>query len=94
MTRPRVLICLIVKQWTQQMFKLLMVDCDGTIREPLSEAKFIQHPHDQKIIKGADRAIADYHAQSYNIVGISNQGGVAAGYKSLERTIAEQRYRR
>lgn len=40
------------------MTKILFVDCDGTIREPLSGAKFIQHPHDQKIIKGATEAIA------------------------------------
>ena len=39
------------------MTKILFVDCDGTIREPSSGAKFIQNPHDQKIIKGADEAI-------------------------------------
>jgi hypothetical protein len=38
--------------------KLLLVHLDGTIREPLSGEKFIQHPQDQKIIKGADKVIA------------------------------------
>jgi D-glycero-D-manno-heptose 1,7-bisphosphate phosphatase len=74
------------------MNKLLLVDCDGTIREPLSRNKFIQHPRDQKIIAGVREAIAYFHAQGYTIIGISNQGGVAMGYKSLEDTIAEQLY--
>ncbi len=42
------------------MTKLLLVDLDGTIRELLSGEKFIQYPQDQKIIKGADKAIAHY----------------------------------
>lgn len=38
--------------------RLLLLDLDGTIHEPLSGEKFIQHPRDQRIIKGADKAIA------------------------------------
>jgi len=72
--------------------KLLMLDLDGTIREPLSGEKFIQHPHDQRIIEGAAQAIAHYHAEGYQIVGISNQGGVIAGYKSFNECFEEQRY--
>ena len=74
------------------MTKLLLVDCDGTIREPLSGAKFISHPRDQRIMAGADKAIAHYHKQGWTIVGISNQAGIAAGYKSIEDAIAEQQY--
>lgn len=72
--------------------KLLLLDCDGTIREPLSGNKFISHPRDQKVIAGADKAIAQYYAEDWLIAGISNQGGVAAGHKSLEDAIAEQEY--
>lgn len=74
------------------MAKLLLLDCDGTIREPLSGAKFISHPRDQKIIPGADKAISHYYSKGWSIVGITNQGGVAAGFKSLEDAIAEQEY--
>lgn len=56
--------------------KLLLLDCDGTIREPRSGAKFIQRPEDQKIIAGADKAIAHYHQEGWILVGITNQGGV------------------
>lgn len=70
---------------------LLMVDMDGTIREPLSEQKHIQHPQDQCIIKGADIALRAYK-DGWLIVGITNQGGVEAGYKSLQECIKEQQY--
>jgi D-glycero-D-manno-heptose 1,7-bisphosphate phosphatase len=72
--------------------KLLLVDLDGTIREPLSGEKFIQHPQDQRIIKGADKAIAYYHSLGWVVIGISNQGGVAAGRKQLSDAIAEAEY--
>lgn len=74
------------------MKKILFLDCDGTIRQPLGGSKFISHPQDQRIIPGADEAIAHYHRQGYRCIGITNQGGVASGYKSLEDTIVEQRY--
>lgn len=74
------------------MAKLLLVDCDGTVREPASGEKFIQHPLEQRIVFGADRALTHYHKQGWRIIAISNQGGVAAGKKTLEDAIAEQRY--
>lgn len=74
------------------MKKLLLVDCDGCIRKPASGGKFIQHPLDQKAIDGADSAIAHYHSKGWTIIGISNQGGVAAGHKTLEDAIAESHY--
>lgn len=72
--------------------KLLLLDCDGTIRQPLSNSKFIQSPLDQQIIEGADKAIAYYSPGEWTILGITNQGGVAAGHKSLSDCFDEQRY--
>ena len=66
------------------------MDCDGTIREPSSRAKFISSPDDQKIIKGANDAIARWFNERYTAIGITNQAGVAAGHKSLDDTIKEQ----
>lgn len=74
------------------MKKLLLVDCDGTLREPASGEKFIQHPLDQKIIEGADKGVVHAHKQGWTIIAISNQGGVAAGHKLLEDAIAESHY--
>lgn len=72
--------------------KLLLTDCDGTIREPASGEKFIQYPLDQRVIFGADRTLAYYHSKGWLIVGISNQSGVAAGHKVLDDAIAESHY--
>ena len=77
---------------TSPQKKLLLLDLDGTLREPASGKNFIQHPLDQQIIPGADTAITHYAAQGYLCVGISNQGGVAAGHKSLDDAILEQRH--
>ncbi len=68
--------------------KILFLDLDGTVRMPKSGSKFIQNPDDQALIPGVASAIAKF--SSYEIIGITNQGGVAAGYKSLEDCIEEQ----
>ena len=70
---------------------LLLVDLDGTIRQPLSGQQYFQHPKDQQIIVGADVALHSY-SHEWIIVGITNQGGVAAGHKSIQECIAEQQY--
>ncbi|MBW4562771.1 MAG: HAD-IIIA family hydrolase [Mojavia pulchra JT2-VF2] len=70
---------------------LLLIDLDGTIREPLSGEQYFQHPQDQKIIMGAEVAIGTYK-DDWIIVGITNQGGVAAGYKSIQECVREQQY--
>lgn len=72
------------------MNKVLILDMDGTCREPGSGGQFIQHPLDQKIIAGADTALARYHDEGWLAFGITNQGGVAALKKSLNDCIQEQ----
>ncbi|HEY9662058.1 MAG TPA: HAD hydrolase-like protein [Allocoleopsis sp.] len=70
---------------------LLLVDLDGTIREPLSGEPYFKHPQDQRIIPGADLALNSY-GEDWIIVGITNQGGVAAGHKTIQQCIQEQQY--
>ncbi|WP_416673178.1 HAD hydrolase-like protein [Egbenema bharatensis] len=70
---------------------LMMVDLDGTVREPLSGQQYFQYPQDQHIVPGADLAIRSY-SPDWIIVGITNQGGVAAGHKSMQHCIQEQQY--
>ena len=72
--------------------KILFVDCDGTIRQPKSGAKFINSPTDQEAMPGAFKAIENAHKKGFLIVGITNQAGVAARKKSLENCIKEQQY--
>lgn len=72
--------------------KILFCDIDGTLTETISGHTFKQHPKDVKIIEGADKAIAHFARNRCRIIGISNQGGIAKGFKSLEETIEEMRY--
>ena len=71
---------------------LLLLDLDGTVREPMDGHKFIRHPRDQQIFTQAKGAIDYFHRQGWKIVGITNQAGVAAGKKSLSSCIKEQEY--
>ena len=68
--------------------RILFLDLDGTVRRSKSGQTFINDPKDQEIIPGVDEAIDRY--VGWLIVGITNQGGVAAGKKSLENCIEEQ----
>lgn len=70
------------------MNKALFIDLDGTIRETISGDKFINNPQDQQLISGVEEAIKRY--ENYLIFGITNQGGVAYGFKSIKDTIIEQ----
>lgn len=74
-----------------EIMPLLMIDLDGTIRASLSGAQYFQHPQDQRIIEGVDVALSTY-GEDWIIVGITNQGGVAAGYKTIQQCIEEQQY--
>lgn len=70
--------------------KLLLIDLDGTIREPISGNKFIVHPQDQRPISGATQALNHFAEKGYKIAGITNQAGVAAGHKTLADCLKEQ----
>jgi D-glycero-D-manno-heptose 1,7-bisphosphate phosphatase len=70
---------------------IIFFDLDGTLRQTKSGKTFIDQPEDQKPIEGTQKALAYYQGKGFVLIGISNQGGVAAGYKSLQSAIEEQR---
>ncbi len=82
------------------MTKLLILDMDGTIRVNGAAdfdnleltSGFINSPRDQKLIPSAIAAMKQFKSKGFTIIGASNQGGVAAGKKSLDDCIAEQAY--
>ena len=73
------------------MSNILFLDLDGTVRRTKSGATFINDPHDQELIPGVMEAIARYDLKEWKVIGITNQGGVGAGFKTLENCILEQR---
>jgi D-glycero-D-manno-heptose 1,7-bisphosphate phosphatase len=73
------------------MFKILFLDLDETIREP-KVGQLIQPWDNQQPMPGAKEAIAHFKKLGWNIFGVSNQDGVAAGKKSIDDCIKEQQY--
>ncbi|TAG98755.1 MAG: HAD-IIIA family hydrolase [Oscillatoriales cyanobacterium] len=71
--------------------RIFFFDLDGTLRKTKSGKTFINEPDDQQPIEGAQEALNYYQSKGFVLIGITNQGGVAAGHKSMESAIAEQR---
>ncbi len=81
------------------MIKLLLLDKDGTLISPKAGHKFVEHPADQKLIKGVAKTIAQYAADGWTMAIVSNQGGcntvnpdTGETYKTQEEAIAEMKF--
>lgn len=61
----------------------LCLDFDGTIRYSRT-GKFINHPDDIILFDDAEDKIWEYRNNGFLIFGITNQGGVAFGFKSVQ----------
>jgi D-glycero-D-manno-heptose 1,7-bisphosphate phosphatase len=72
--------------------KLLVLDKDGTLIRPRSGQRFVQHPQDQELLPGVAEAIAQYAVKGWKMAIASNQGGVAAGHKTLKEATVEMAY--
>lgn len=65
-----------------ELKKALVLDFDGTIRRSKSGKTFIEGPDDIELIPGVERIIWRYREMGYLILGLSNQAGVAHGFKT------------
>lgn len=74
------------------MTKLLILDKDGTLIKSRSGNEFVQSPDDQELLPGVVEAIAQYAADGWKMAIASNQGGVAAGHKTIDSAVDEMRY--
>lgn len=64
-----------------KVVKALCLDFDGTIRRSKSGATFIKNFEDIELMPGIEKLIWQYRQLGYLIFGISNQAGVAHGFK-------------
>jgi len=62
----------------------LCLDFDGTIRYG-KNGKFINHLEDIALFEDVEPILWDYREQGFLILGMTNQGGLAYGYKSLQQ---------
>jgi D-glycero-D-manno-heptose 1,7-bisphosphate phosphatase len=61
--------------------RILCLDLDGTVRRSKSGKTFIEGPDDIELIPGMKERIHYYKNLGYIVMGITNQGGVAHGFK-------------
>jgi D-glycero-D-manno-heptose 1,7-bisphosphate phosphatase len=59
----------------------LCLDLDGTVRRTKSGEPFIRNKEDIELMPGMENLIWKYRQMGYLIIAISNQGGVAHGFK-------------
>ena len=62
----------------------LCLDLDGTIQHSNSGAKFITGPADVALYPDVEAKLWEYRNEGYLIAGITNQGGVAYGFKTAQ----------
>lgn len=71
--------------------RILCLDLDGTVRRSKSGKTFIEGPDDIEIIPGMKELIWKYNNEDWKIIFISNQGGVAHGFKNVMKVREENR---
>jgi len=67
----------------------LCLDLDGTVRRSKSGAEFIAGPEDVEVFPDVEAKLWEYRDKGFLILGVSNQGGVAHGFKTSARSRAE-----
>lgn len=66
------------------MNNLIVFDKDGTLIKPLSGGPWVDYPEDQILIEGVKDRLKELRDAGWVMAIASNQGGVAAGHKSLD----------
>jgi D-glycero-D-manno-heptose 1,7-bisphosphate phosphatase len=69
---------------------VLWLDLDGTVREGKDDAlgRFVNGPEDVRVFPDAVKQMRRWKEQGGRIVGISNQGGIALGYMSMDQCVS------
>ena len=60
---------------------VLFIDLDGTLRRP-TKGEFVEAFDDQELIPGAKEMLEAYRRRGFKICVVTNQGGVAHGFKT------------
>lgn len=68
--------------------RALILDYDGTLRQTRSGAIFPREPSDVLALPGRAEVLTRYREAGWRLLGVSNQGGVAAGMLTYEMALA------
>jgi D-glycero-D-manno-heptose 1,7-bisphosphate phosphatase len=66
-----------------RLMPVLCMDLDGTVRRSKSGKTFIEGPDDIELMPGIEKLLWRYREMGFVVIGISNQGGVAHGFKTF-----------
>lgn len=72
--------------------KALVLDLDGTVRRSKSGKEFVDSLDDIELIPGMEERIMLFKGAGYLVLGFTNQGWVAFGYKSSQMAFDESSY--
>lgn len=75
---------IIEQEFPMQIKPALCLDLDGTIRYSKSGKRFIQNDEDVALFDDVQPKLKEYKDKGFIICGVSNQGGVAHGIKTVE----------
>ncbi len=64
--------------------KAVFFDVDGTLTSTKSGQAFKQYPEDVLVFPGVEAGLAFHKSQGYQLIAVSNQGGVAARHKTMD----------
>jgi D-glycero-D-manno-heptose 1,7-bisphosphate phosphatase len=74
------------------MLRVAIFDKDYTLVAPVSGGRYVKSFDDQKLLPGVEDGLVQMYEAGWHFAIASNQGGVAAGRKSLAQVIAEMRF--
>jgi len=73
----------------EKMVPVLYLDLDGTVRWGKDElGRFANGPEDVRIFDEVPALLSNYRALGWRIIAISNQGGIALGYMTMETCVS------
>lgn len=72
--------------------KILLCDLDGTLTKPKGGRRFPKDWSDQMLLPGVYDTLSEYRKEGYGIAIVSNQGGIEAGYKTVDDTRKQMSY--
>jgi D-glycero-D-manno-heptose 1,7-bisphosphate phosphatase len=69
--------------------RILFLDIDGTVRKSVEElGRYVNGPEDVEVYPEVPEILEAYRNAGWRIVGVTNQGGIALGYTTVEQVVA------
>lgn len=79
---------ILLRQHPNRQKPNLFLDLDGTVRKGLEElGRFVNGPEDVDVYEPVRKSLIHYQ-ETHNVIGVTNQLGIALGHTTAEKVIA------